>query len=235
MEKDFDYYKKLINKNQLPNDFDQWLMTDKDDGYGTTLAHFAAYNCKLPRDWTDKSEDWLIKDKLGNTVAHHAAYSGSLPDDFTELSIKNNDGKTIGYYHYLFGDFSFSDSLKELCDDVVNHIVSMHDNNNRDSLNMTAIEKIIFKFQAHISNATTETLMKTSDDYSGFLIDYVENTVSAIFEKIKNFQEDKAIIKNTEDLLLHISQHRTDIKEQLFKKTTQDDKIIFKFDEDHTL
>ena len=211
MERDFDYYLDLIEKNQLPDDFDQWLMMDKD---GTALAHVAASYSILPSDWTDKTEDWLIKNHrgIGETIAFYAISNDILPVNWTDKTedwLEDFDGyRTLAHIAakkgYLPPDWNGKKELlvkdsqgKSIgfyyyanlnkCDN--NQTLEDYCQNMKDHLPSLIYERKLLinfldPFLKSIQEQSQKEWMKTSDAYSVFLIDYVESIMDYIQDNL---------------------------------------------------
>ena len=156
MEKDFDYYKDLIEKNKfpegLPESFDQWLMKGEN---GETLAHVASKKGILPTDWTDDINDWLIK---------------------------NEKGQTIGFLYFSHHKEHYNNpqTIENYCQNIINHLYPIVDNGAIESGYVNDLNIFLEPFIDSIQMQSKDDWMKTSDDYSGFLIDYVESIISHI-------------------------------------------------------
>ena len=280
MEKDFYYYKKLIEGNQLPDDFNQWLMQneyDETNDCGETLAHIAAFYGNLPVNWTDKREDWLNKSDHGLTVAHIAAVCGTLPTDWTDYTNdwlnKDNDGYTVAYlaarngslpkdwtddpedwkiqdYADLTIGFIYSNHHKEhynnpknlddYCQNMIDHLYPIVEKEKIASGHANDVNIFLEPFINSIQKQSEDDWMKTSDEYSGFLIDHVESVIDYIQHHLRfvdNIDGDDLILanqikENIEQASQYIQDEKIRIKEHLFKhheyknnSAIKDDKI----------
>jgi hypothetical protein len=63
------------------------------DGFGDTLAHFAARNGLLPPDFSE----WEIIDGRRMSVAHDAAEHGHLPPSFRAWELRDPAGRTVAH------------------------------------------------------------------------------------------------------------------------------------------
>jgi hypothetical protein len=100
-EKSAREYTKLARSGDLPADFDQWGLANKN---GWTVAHTAALHGHLP----DNFDQWELANENGWTVAHSSAIHGSLPDKFDQWDMVDNDGRPVAhiaaeYGHLLVG------------------------------------------------------------------------------------------------------------------------------------
>ena len=285
MKKDFDYYKDLIEKKQLPEGFDQWLMTDDE---GNTLAHVAVYMDKLLPDWTDKTEDWLIKDSLGNTIAHvaasrgilpphwtcntknwllkdingdsiahEAAYKGILPPDWTDKTedwltiahvaahsgvlplnwtsnpenwlIKNSWEYSIGFLYSNAHKEHYNNpkTLEDYCKNMINHLYPLiYKKNGFEQGEINNLNNFLEPFLKCIDETTQKEWMKTSDNYSSFLIDYVDSIMNYIQDHLRfvDFIEGDDLIlanqikDNLDQTSHHLQNEKIKIKEYLFKQ-----------------
>ena len=269
MDKDFDYYKKLIEEDQLPDSFNQWLMkgkfsytlahfaaekgilppdwTDKtedwlvENKYRITIAHEAALKNILPTNWTDKTEDWLVKDRWGNTIAHEAAYSGFLPMDWTDdpkdWLIKNKWKDTIGlYFCHHKEHYNNPKTLEEYCQNMIDHIYPIVEKEKITSWYVNDVNNFLELFIDSIQKQSEDDWMKTSDDYSGFLIDYIESVIDYIQHNLR-FDDDirgddlilvNQIKKNIEQTSQLIKDEKIKIKEHLFKHHESKNQSVIK-------
>ena len=301
MEKDFEYYKNLIEQDQLPDGFDQWLMNDEN---GWTLAHIAACHGNLPPDWTDNPKDWLVKDRWGNTVAHdstrseilpknwtdkpadwlmkdddgitvahlavligilppgwtdktedwlvkndydytvasYAASKGTLPPDWTDdpndWKIQDNDGYTIGFFYSLNHQQHYNNpqSIEEYCQNMKDHLFPIVEKSLIQHYQINHFHHFLEPFISCIKGQTQDSWMKTSDTYSGFLIDYTESVVSYIQDNLRfvDFIEGDDLIlankikDNLEQTSQHLQNEKIKIKEHLFLHYESKNKSIIK-------
>ena len=85
-------YCRMVRLGTLPDDFDQWALTDEDDrDDGWTVAHEAACWGRLPVGFGR----WELADEDGWTVAHEAAATGHLPPDFKLWDLADHNGFTV--------------------------------------------------------------------------------------------------------------------------------------------
>ena len=228
MEKDFDYYEDLIKKNKLPDGFDEWLMKGK---FSYTLAHFAAYKGILPPDWTDKKKDWLIENNYGDTVAHYASCNGILPPDWTnkpeDWLIEDGCWRTIGFCYSENSKHHYNDpkTLEDYCQNMNDHLFPIfRDNSEIFIFHLKSFNNFLNPFLKSIQEQKQDEWMKTSESYSGFLIDYTESIVSYIQDNLRfvdNIQGDDLILanqikENLEQTSQHLQNEKIKIKEHLF-------------------
>ena len=223
MEKDFYYYKKLIEGNQLPDDFNQWLMID---GYGTTLAHIAAYEGVLPTDWTDDPKDWIIRDKDRITIAHEAALKNILPTNWTtnkEDWLIEIEHRTIGFIFSSKNYKHYNDpkTLVEYSQNIINHLLPLISNNFIGSDSVLNINNFLNPFYNKIIEQKHDDWIKTSDEYSGFLIDYVETIINQMeIKKYFSIDDDNLFFDefndNIEQIKKIIEYNKIEIKNRLF-------------------
>jgi hypothetical protein len=75
----------------LPKDFNRWEIADK---RGTTIAHEVIRQTKkVPKGLTC----WEMADETGWTVAHEVAFSAKLPRSFTRWDLADNTGWTVAH------------------------------------------------------------------------------------------------------------------------------------------
>ncbi|MDR1609173.1 MAG: hypothetical protein LBT38_12325 [Deltaproteobacteria bacterium] len=87
-ENDTDTLFKLARSFELPDDFDDWEITNSFD---EPLALVAACYGFLPKTF----DKWRIADKTGRTVAHEAAANLNLPEGFNLWYLTDNEGNTV--------------------------------------------------------------------------------------------------------------------------------------------
>jgi len=118
-----------VAHSELPSDFDDWNLPYP-DGSGLTIAHEAAYQDRLPKNFgKDDPKLWAIASKLGWMVAHVAAEYSTLPKDFgkdhPELwALRDMSGKSVSHvaahHNNLPEDFGKDDpKLWEIYDEDV--------------------------------------------------------------------------------------------------------------------
>ncbi len=78
----------------LPEWFDEWHLEDED---GWTVAHFAAYYCKIPGNFDWQRYGMMRDTRYGETVYHEAASNKCLPQWFDDWDIADNNGKTVAH------------------------------------------------------------------------------------------------------------------------------------------
>ena len=233
------------NMLKKPKDFNQLLVSSES---GNTLAHKAARDGNLQPDWTDKKEDWLVKNKLEITIAHSAARKGILSPDWTDdpedWLIKDDLNHTIGFI-YSKHDKPFYNNPKTIEDhgqNIIDHILPIFE---RDKIiKISRSETYHFNiflnpFLKKIKEQKFDDWMKTSDDYSGFLIDFVENIICNLKSNL-NFEEETKysikMIKEIEEIIDQIQNDKLKIKEHLFKHyESKNQSIINEKEQKHDL
>lgn len=228
MEQDFNYYKKIIEKYQLPDDLGQWLMTNEE---GNTLAHIAAKKGILPPDWTDKTEHWLIKDALKTTIAHNAAINGTLPINWTndpqDWMIFDISNSSIGlnFSYNKKEHYNSPENLIEYAENIKNHLYPFLDHTLTVMIDLQVLKAFINPFFREIKDTNIDGWLETSDEYSGFLIDYIESIVETIKEDLKFEGKEKIpaffhkkITNEIDDTIDYIKQEKIVIKERLFNQ-----------------
>ena len=232
MEQDFNYYKDLIEKNQLPDGFDQWLMVGEND---QTLAHIAVKNKilpPLPPNWTDNTKDWLVKNNDGATIAHLAARKSILPPDWTknheDWLIKSKHDFTIGFFYSEKNKNHFNNpiNLEDYCQNMINHIYPIVEKGRVFKFYAKNLNNFLNPFLSCIKEKSDKEWIKKSDDYSGYLIDYVESVIDYIKNNLL-FDYDiggddlilaNQIKENIKQTSLYIQDEKIKIKEHLFSR-----------------
>jgi hypothetical protein len=93
----YDEARKIITSKGCLDDID-WTITEK--ATGRSIAHFAAFEGRLPSDFSL----WDMADHSGWTVAHVAAESRTLPSSFNEWGIAHKvSGWTVAHVAAQYG------------------------------------------------------------------------------------------------------------------------------------
>ena len=211
---------------------EDWLV---EDFWGETIAHYAAKKGILPHDWTDDPKDWLIKDKNGETIAHYAAEKRILPKDWTDKNedwcIKNNNNETIGLlfcsdkkYHY-----NNPQTIEDYYKNTKDHLFPLTENFSKISNSkFIHVNNFLEPFIDIIKKQSQDDWMKSSDDYSGFLIDHVECIIDHLrynlhFENIKGNN-----LRNLIQASEYIKDEKMTIKQHLFEQHESKNQSIIK-------
>ena len=221
----------LVGHDRLPpnwtNKTKHWLRKDE---FGSTFAHRMAKQGKLPTDWTDKTEDWLIKDGLGDTVAYYAVNNGILPSDWTsnpnDWLLSNDEGESIALLYSIKNKDHYNNpkSLIEYLKNIENIFVPYFSN---DDIFYIYDFNIISNFLSPVYDKVEKTCdkewMSTSENHSGFLIDYALN----IFEEIEKISSNnysysdakiEDVLEKNKELINILNIKKCEIKEILFSK-----------------
>lgn len=258
IHKNFDYYSELAEKNKLPDNFSNFSLAGKD---GYSIAHVLAANGHLPEGFKDfhlstvdgltvahlhvtqygqlpkEFDGWHWQDDQGETVAYRAAKKMVLPDNFIDFGLKNSNGYTVANcmikYNKIPKTDVFLDTLVKY-----NRIIEGIFFRNLDFLIFNDIKDNIKDQLMSVFSPLKEMglndLIKESDDYSGFLIDYCEQTIDKFVNKfigVECFLNEETIedevLSIIGDTLQLINQKKTLVKIELFDdKHNVDDKAL---------
>jgi len=96
-EKEIEEFFRLAIRGTLPEDFDEWYLSNK---FGSTIAHAAAMHNHLPKGFSD----WGLSNNTGWSVAHEAAISGTLPNDFADWRLADKTGWSVAHQAAEYGN-----------------------------------------------------------------------------------------------------------------------------------
>lgn len=220
------------SSSSLPLDWtdnpEDWLICD-DQNF--TVAHCAASTDSLPSDWIENNKQHLfLINGYGMSIAHYLAIHNTLMlesiENRDDLLIKNAEGKTVGYYFYQHkNNLSSIEDIEEYLSVIDNHFNLLCENHVKNSTHLEIILMSIKGLASLIQKASLDEYQRTSDDYSGFLIDHLEDFTTKIKNNVSYSKLVAISAKERIDMINNcfneifdlIKTNKIKVKESLFK------------------